>query len=131
MASLQKLILSTGDNRAHLIPSRLFYNQRLSKSSHKTKIIHPRICFVHTPTNDNNKTPTAQKTGPTAPHRSLLPPRPRHEVHEGTVSLSIAGTNPPGDGGGSGPGGSRIFEFGRSPLFDAFLTTAVGLGMGE
>ncbi|KAH9485518.1 hypothetical protein JR316_0002426 [Psilocybe cubensis] len=56
-------------------------------------------------------------------------PQARHEVHEGTAAISMP-FNPPG-GGPSGPGTSGGgFSFTNSPVLDAILTTAIGLGAG-
>jgi hypothetical protein len=48
----------------------------------------------------------------------------RHEVHEGTATISMP-FNPPG--GGPNAGG---FSFTNSPVLDAILTTAMGIGAG-
>lgn len=55
------------------------------------------------------------------------PPGARHEVHEGTQTLS-APYNPPGGGPGGAAGGG--FAFTGSPVLDAVLTTCIGLGAG-
>lgn len=68
------------------------------------------------------------------PRRSHPPTQPqtRHEAHEGTTALNVP-FNPPGGGpGGNIPGGSGgAFSFTKSPLLDAILTTALGLGAGK
>lgn len=51
----------------------------------------------------------------------------RHEVHEGTASISMP-FNPPGGGPNAGGGGG--FTFTNSPVLDAILTTAMGIGAG-
>lgn len=55
------------------------------------------------------------------------PPQTRHEAHEGTSAINIP-YNPPG----GGPAGSAAgFTFTNSPVLDAILTTAIGLGAGK
>lgn len=59
--------------------------------------------------------------------RSVVAPElghARHEVHEGTATISMP-FNPPG--GGPNAGG---FTFTNSPVLDAILTTAIGIGAG-
>ncbi|PPQ87484.1 hypothetical protein CVT25_008220 [Psilocybe cyanescens] len=94
-----------------------------------------------TPPNRRNKDPTASPKKPThtqprPPHVSHTPspttfeyPQTRHEVHEGTASISMP-FNPPG-GGPSGPGAGGGFSFTNSPVLDAILTTAIGLSAGK
>jgi hypothetical protein len=89
---------------------------------------------LQTSSDGNPDHPTVTpKPKPTVPHQLHSPQRPqhRHEVQERTESLSVPGFNPPGGGGGPGPGGSSVFEMTGFPLFDAALTTIIGLGMGK
>jgi len=73
-------------------------------------------------------TPSTQKPKPVH-SPPIIQPKTRHEVHEATESLNLP-FNPPG-GGPNPPGGGMSFTFTRSPLFDAMLTTFIGLGAGE
>ena len=86
-------------------------------------------------------TPGHQRNPPrasTQPQPPRVTPRPtptqsqtRHEAHEGTTALN-APFNPPGGGpGGNIPGGGGAFSFTKSPILDAILTTALGLGAGK
>ena len=114
MASLQRLVLSTMGHNGHVVSPR-----------HLRVFSIRRARLIHTAANDNNQTP---------PKPGLLPsqrPAPRHQVQERSENLSVPGFNPPGGGGGPGPGGSNVFQLTRSPLFDAALTTIIGIGMGE
>ena len=68
-----------------------------------------------------------------SPPHSPTQPQTRHEAHEGTTALNVP-FNPPGGGpGGNIPGGSGggAFSFTKSPILDAILTTALGLGAGK
>ncbi|PPQ64938.1 hypothetical protein CVT26_015658 [Gymnopilus dilepis] len=70
---------------------------------------------------------------PPAPNPPQPPPQTHHEVHERTSSINmpVAPLNLPGGGGaGGGGGGGGPFTFTNSPLLDALLTTAMGLGAG-
>ena len=81
--------------------------------------------LIHTPTNDSKST---------LPEANSLPSQQLTLTHQGqerSENLSVPGFNPTGGGGGSGPGGSSVFQLTRSPLFDAALTTIIGIGMGE
>ena len=83
-------------------------------------------------TPQNSSKPSADnKPGPTpTQHSDSDTLNVRHEVHEGTSAVNIpAPFNPPGSGGGVGIG--SVFPFTSSPLFDAALTTIVGLGLGK
>jgi len=84
-----------------------------------------RFRLIHTPTNDSKS--TLSKAKPLPSQQLTLP----HQAQERSENLSVPGFNPPGGGGGSGPGGSNVFQLTRSPLFDAALTTIIGIGMGE
>ena len=62
-------------------------------------------------------------------------PQTQNEAHEGTTPLN-APLNPPGGGPGgnilgSGGGGAFSFKFTQSPILDAILTTALGIGAGK
>lgn len=86
---------------------------------------------VNSPQEPNPKT-----TKPAALAGTVSKPRPqqpqtRHEVHEGTEALNFP-YNPPGGGpGANAPGGGFSFSFTKFPLFDAMLTTFIGLGAGK
>jgi hypothetical protein len=56
----------------------------------------------------------------------------RHSAQDGNVALNIPFNAAGGSGGpvNAGLGGGGIFKFTKSPMFDAALTTIVGLGMG-
>jgi hypothetical protein len=131
MASLRGLVLPASRN-ARTIPHRFLAAQTSHpKFSYPTKI-PMGTSSVHIPANRNDPTPTpASKPKLKPPRQPINPPPPRHEVQERTESLNIPGFNVPGGGGGPGPGGTSIFQITRSPLFDAALTTIVGLGMSE
>jgi hypothetical protein len=120
MVPLQKLVLP---RNAHVI--------LLSRHGSSTRSFLRASRFVHTPANDNPKSPSKPKPKPVLPHQTPLHPASRHEVHERSESLTVPGFNPPGGGGGPGPGGSSVFQITRSPFFDAVLTTVIGIGMGE
>ncbi|KAF9451513.1 hypothetical protein P691DRAFT_699194 [Macrolepiota fuliginosa MF-IS2] len=128
MASLRRLVPPAAAAGRHgpLNSSRILSHPN-SKCGRKTLGIRS----VHTPTSDNDPTPSlAPKPKPFSQHHSHSQTRQtRHEVQERTESLSVPGFNPPGGGGGPGPGGSSVFQITRSPLFDAALTTIIGLGM--
>lgn len=82
--------------------------------------------------NNNNIEEPAPHNKPGPPPRNTPSPQPqvRHEAHEGTTVLNVP-YNPPGGGpGGSIPGGGA-FSFTNSPILDAMLTTAIGLGAGK
>lgn len=127
MASLRRLVLPAASRHPRLISI-----HHVPKYGPKTKIHALRSRSVHTPVNDNDPAPSpTPKPKPTTPPKTHSHPQPRHEVQERTESLSVPGFNPPGGGGGPGPGGSSVFQITRSPMFDAALTTIIGLGMGE
>lgn len=81
--------------------------------------------------------PAANDPPPPPPRKHTIQPTPhkptehptRHEVHEGSSAINVP-FNPPGGGGGSGIGGTSMFEFTKNPFLDAALTTIIGLGMG-
>ncbi|KAJ3574930.1 hypothetical protein NP233_g1448 [Leucocoprinus birnbaumii] len=123
MASLRRLVLPAAGRRAHVISLRY-----LPKTSYPTRPLLT-IRSVHTPANNSEPTPPKPKPKPLPPHHTSQHPTPRHEVHERSEYLSVPGFNTPGGGGGSGPGGSSVFQLTRSPLFDAALTTVIGIGM--
>jgi len=54
-------------------------------------------------------------------------PQTRHKAHKGTSAINIH-YNPPG---GSPAGSAAGFTFTNSPILDAILTTAIGLGAGR
>lgn len=89
-----------------------------------------------TPRRNSPRAPTRQTRheARVTPRRSHPPTQPqtRHEAHEGTTALNVP-FNPPGGGpGGNIPGGGGgAFSFTKSPLLDAILTTALGLGAGK
>lgn len=72
---------------------------------------------------------TSRRSPPRVPTRLQT----RHEAQEGTTALNVP-FNPPGGGPGGnipGGGGGGAFTFTRSPILDAILTTALGLGAGK
>ena len=77
-------------------------------------------------------------TGKPPPHESQRPnieeeeSDRRHSAQDGNVALNIPFSAAGGSGGpvNAGLGGGGIFRFTKSPMFDAALTTIVGLGMG-
>lgn len=76
--------------------------------------------------------PKSPKPPPLSP-KPLATVTPRHQIQEGTAALNVP-FNPPGAPGGGpeigGSGSRSVFPLTKSPLFDAALTTIVGLGMG-
>lgn len=76
---------------------------------------------------------THHKKSTAVPKLQPLPGTPnppiKHEVHEGTAALNMA-YNPPGGGPAGVPGGGGGFTFTNSPVLDAIITTAIGLGAG-
>ncbi|KAF8911485.1 hypothetical protein CPB84DRAFT_920164 [Gymnopilus junonius] len=62
---------------------------------------------------------------PQPPPSPSPPPQTQHEVQERTSSINMP-FNPPGSSPGGGGGGG--FTFTKSPILDAMLTTAIGLG---
>jgi hypothetical protein len=103
---------------------------------------------LYTTNNNNLESPAPQRVTPRQnpppttepPHKAHVtprrsPPHPptqpetRHEAHEGTTALNVP-FNPPGGGpGGNIPGGGGAFT--KSPILDAILATALGLGAGN
>lgn len=77
----------------------------------------------------NKTAPAISNSNSSKPHTSSFPelPHARHEVHEGTASISMP-FNPPGGGPSAAPSG---FTFTNSPVLDAILTTAIGLAAGK
>lgn len=67
---------------------------------------------------DKRSNGSASKLGSEEPH-----------THDENLSLPVSFPGSPGGSGGSGGGG--LFSITRSPLFDAALTTFIGLGIGE
>jgi hypothetical protein len=83
---------------------------------------------LYTTNNNNAESPAPHTSKSTKPSTQ---PQTRHEAHEGTTALNVP-FNPPGGGsGGSIPGGGGPFTFTNSPILDAMLTTAIGLGAGN
>lgn len=79
----------------------------------------------------NSATPTKKqpppKPSPVPRSPPSAPPQTRHETHEGTSAINVP-YNPPG----GGPAGAAAgFTFTNSPVLDAILTTAIGLGAGK
>ena len=76
--------------------------------------------------------PPTERRGAHVPltSRRSTQPQTRHEAQEGTTALNVP-FNPPGGGSGGGniPGGGGAFT--KSPILDAILATALGLGAGE
>ncbi|CAA7260530.1 unnamed protein product [Cyclocybe aegerita] len=91
----------------------------------------PALAYMATPhkagtTPTKPPTPKVAKVVPLPHSPPQTPPQARHEAHEGTSALS-APYNPPG-GGPNIPGSGGSVSFTGTPLLDALLTTAVGLG---
>jgi len=86
---------------------------------------------VNSPPEPNPKT-TKPATLAASVSKPIPQPQTRHEVHEGTEALNFP-YNPPGGGpGANAPGGGGFsFSFTKFPLFDAMLTTFIGLGAGK
>jgi hypothetical protein len=127
MASLRRLVFSTGGHRRHQITYHLLCGY---KHRHKSKAVHPRARGIHDkPTSDDGKNPTTGTAQPEpitshfAPNGSLL--------QEKTALLNVSGTDAPGDGGNPEEGDKRSFRLSSSPMSDAILTTAIGIGIGE
>lgn len=121
IAPPQRLILSVAGPNARVISPRYLV-------IFSTKFLC-RTRLIHTPTDDSKSTlPKAKAKAKSLPSQQLKLP---HQAQERSENLSVPGFNPPGGGGGSGPGGSNVFQLTRSPLFDAALTTIIGIGMGE
>ncbi|KAF9560959.1 hypothetical protein CPC08DRAFT_455874 [Agrocybe pediades] len=86
------------------------------KSTGHDKGVHGRTQRPHRPAT------------PQATHQTQPNPPTKHEVHEGTAILNTA-YNPPGGGPAGVPGGGGGgFTFTNSPVLDAIITTAIGLG---
>ncbi|TFK44895.1 hypothetical protein BDQ12DRAFT_621361 [Crucibulum laeve] len=101
----------------------------------RTIIGNARFYSVQGPNPPNRpvKSPLAKKPPPLPYHQpansTAVHPAPRHEAHEGSLSINVP-FNPPGSGGGPGPGGSGgSFPLTGSALVDAALTTIIGLGL--
>ena len=119
IAPPQRLILSVAGPNARVISPRclvVFSKKFLCRTR-----------LIHTPTDGSNPTLPKAKAKSSPSQQLTLP----HQAQERSENLSVPGFNPPGGGGGSGPGGSNVFQLTRSPLFDAALTTIIGIGMGE
>jgi len=82
--------------------------------------------YYTTPIHSTPKKQPPAKLSPAPCSRPSAPPQTRHEVHEGTSAINIP-YNPPG----GGPAGAAGFTFTNSPVLDAILTTAIGLGAGK
>ncbi|KAK7045536.1 hypothetical protein VNI00_007368 [Paramarasmius palmivorus] len=119
-------------NQATLVSRRLSSN--LYRNTTTTHSAGRRVLVVRRPystpaSNEPSEPGPSRKTQKYLTPASPTPPRPRHEVHEGSESISIP-FNPPGAGGGPNIGGTGSdTPITRSPLLDAALTTVVGLGM--
>ena len=89
-----------------------------------------RRTYAQGPVNDPDPPPTPPPTPKPQPQESAQFARAnsRHQVQEGSAALSIP-FNPPG-GVSGGVGGTPSFEFTKNPMFDAALTTLMGLGIG-
>ncbi|EKM81121.1 hypothetical protein AGABI1DRAFT_127148 [Agaricus bisporus var. burnettii JB137-S8] len=127
MASLRTLILSTGERRSQRIASYLLYAQ---KQHLKNKVIYTRVRCVHSkPTSGDGEDHTTgamqeiQSTSQQSSNQSRL--------REKTVSINTAGRNTRGEDESPGEDSKdkRSFRLRSSPLFDAILTTAVGLSI--
>lgn len=102
----------------------------MNSNTLRRRILSLRFC-ARLYTNNSNVESPASRT----PQNSRRPPRAstqqqaHHEAHEGTTALN-APLNPPGGGSGGSTGGGA-FTFTKSPILDAMLTTAIGLGAGK
>jgi hypothetical protein len=125
MASLRRLVLSTVDRRCHTY--QLLYGQ----TRHRGRVTRPGVRFIHDkPTSDDGKNTTTTSAAPqglTAPH--LVPDGTR--LQEKTVLSNVDKADTPGEEGDPEEGGRRLFGWTSSPLSDAILTTAIGIGIGE
>ncbi|XP_006461252.1 hypothetical protein AGABI2DRAFT_204905 [Agaricus bisporus var. bisporus H97] len=122
----RRLVLLVGRN-AHLIKDTLPEHGHPKLTLACTRNLHTPVSGNSDPSSEIPK-PKPKPAAAHVPHSSQRPQH-RHEVHERSESLSVPGFNPPGGGGGAGPGGASVFEITRLPLFDAALTTIIGLGM--
>lgn len=114
-----------------IIPVWIFFFNNNMKTLRCLLSLH-RHARRYTVNNNNNIKELAPHNKPGPPPRNTPSPQPqvRHEAHEGTTVLNVP-YNPPGGGpGGSIPGGGA-FSFTNSPILDAMLTTAIGLGAGK
>lgn len=79
--------------------------------------------------------PTQPKSEKKADASGQKPDEAQHELeaekdrHYENLQLPVSFPGSPGGQGGAGGGG--LFRLTKSPLFDAALTTFIGLGMGE
>jgi len=82
--------------------------------------------YYTTPVHTTPKRQPPAKPSPAPRSPPSAHPQTRHEVHEGTSAINMP-YNPPG----GGPAGAAGFTFTNSPVLDAILTTAIGLGAGK
>ena len=96
-------------------------------------------------TNNNNVAESSaphRDTPRRSPPRALTQPQTRwieslrgrlrrREAHEGTTAPNVPLNLPGGGPGGNTPGGGGAFTFTKSPILDAMLTAAIGLGAGK
>ncbi|KDR75696.1 hypothetical protein GALMADRAFT_495888 [Galerina marginata CBS 339.88] len=87
----------------------------------------PLIGRYYTTSNAPPKKPPLVNPPPTRRTPSPTHPQTRHEAQEGTAAISMP-FNPPGGGPNIPGGGGGAFSFTNSPVLDAMLTTAIGLG---
>ncbi|KIM40293.1 hypothetical protein M413DRAFT_73606 [Hebeloma cylindrosporum] len=103
------------------------------RRGHCTRLLQ-RVVGRHYTTPTHNATgatppkkPAPPKPSPVPRSPPSTPPQTRHEAHEGTSAINVP-YNPPG----GGPAGAAAgFTFTNSPVLDAILTTAIGLGAGK
>uniref|UniRef100_A0A0W0F152 AAA protein C-terminal winged helix domain-containing protein n=1 Tax=Moniliophthora roreri TaxID=221103 RepID=A0A0W0F152_MONRR len=114
-------------NRTGLVSRRLYSRiYRNTATFYSAGRRTPSIRSYSTPASKDPPDSNVIKKPLVTPHPAALP---RHEVHEGSESISIP-FNPPGAGGGPNVGGTGSDRpITRSPLLDAALTTVIGLGM--
>lgn len=88
----------------------------------------------HPPTEPQRQRHKAHITPRQSPPYPPTQPETRHEAQEGTTALNVP-YNPPGGGPGGntpgGGGGGGAYTFTKSPILDAILATALGLGAGN
>lgn len=111
-------------------------NTMIARRGHHARLLshYQRVVGRYYTTPVHNSTGATPTKKPPPPKPSPLPrsppsapPQTRHEAHEGTSAINIP-YNPPG----GGPAGAAAgFTFTNSPVLDAILTTAIGLGAGK
>ena len=122
---LPRRILSLPRSYARLYTT----NNKLPESPPQRVTPEPR----HPPTEPQRQRHKAHVTPRQSPPHPPTQPETRHEAQEGTTALNVP-YNPPGGGPGGntpGGGGGGAYTFTKSPILDAILATALGLGAGN